>query len=217
MRFAALLPVALAAVFAATQWRSDFRVDPKNLGTAGGNPYFVLAPGHTTHLREGSTGDTLTVLAETRTIDGVECRIVEDREEKYGKPIEITRDYYAIDRTTGDVYYFGEEVDIYKGGKVVSHKGSWLSGVDGAKFGLMMPGKLVPGDRFMQERAPRQGAMDRAEVIALSEKVVTPAGTFDAVHVRDSSAIERGGDDKWYARGVGIVKDGKAVLVKVGR
>ncbi len=47
--------------------------------------------------------------------------------------------------------------------------------------------------------------------------MVTPAGSFDCVRMRDSSAIERGADDKWYAPGVGLVKDGKAVLVKQGR
>ena len=54
--------------------------------------------------------------------------------------VELTRDYYAIDAATTDVYYFGEEVDVYKNGKVVSHEGSWLSGEKAARFGLMMPG-----------------------------------------------------------------------------
>jgi len=40
----------------------------------------------------------------------VECRVVVDREEKKGKPVEITRDYFSIDRVPGDVYYFGGEV-----------------------------------------------------------------------------------------------------------
>jgi hypothetical protein len=78
----------------------------------------------------------------------------------------------------------------------------------------MMPGKITAGDRFMQERAPKQGALDRSEILAVGETVVTPAGTFEAVHMRDSSAIEKGSDDKWYAKGVGLVKDGKAVLVR---
>jgi hypothetical protein len=201
--------------FAAAAYRSDFSPDPKNLGVAGENPYFVLTPGYKLYFAEGVVRNTLTVLPETARIDGVECRVIEDREEKNGQPAEITKDYYAIDKSTGDVYYFGEDVDIYKGGKVVGHAGSWRSGVEGAKYGLMMPGKLVAGDRFMQERAPRQKAMDRSEVVALSEKVVTPAGAFDAVHLKDSSAIEKAVDHKWYARGVGMVKDGKAVLVKV--
>jgi len=212
--------VLLGAIFAAglaAEWRSDFPVDPNNLGPTGENQYFVLTPGHTLHFVEGKVRRTMTVLRKTLVIDGVECGIIEDREEKNGKPVEITRDYYAVDRSTGDVYYFGEDVDIYKGGKVASHKGSWRSGVGDAKFGLMMPGTIKVGDRFMQERAPKQKALDRSEVIATGEKIVTPAGTFECVHMRDSSPIERGSDDKWYAPGVGLVKDGKAVLVKPGR
>jgi hypothetical protein len=211
-----LAAIAAASLSAADTYRADFSPDLKNLGVAGSNPYFILTPGYKLHFSEGSVRNTLTVLAETTTIDGVECRVMEDREEKGGKPVEITRDYYAIDKATGDVYYFGEDVDIYKGGKVSSHDGSWRSGVDGAKFGLMMPGRLAAGDRFMQERAPKQKAMDRSEVVALSEKIVTPAGAFECVHLKDSSAIEKAVDHKWYAKGVGMVKDGKAVLVKVG-
>jgi hypothetical protein len=132
--------------------------------------------------------------------------------------VEITRDYHAIDSTTGDVYYFGEDVDAYKGGKIANHQGSWLSGVDGAQFGLMMPGRVAEGERFLQERAPKQRAQDRSEVIATGVEVKTPAAIYrNCVHLRDSSAIERGGDDKWYAPEVGLVKDGKAVLVKAER
>jgi hypothetical protein len=205
------------ALFAATAYRADFAPDRNNLGTAGSNPYFILTPGYKLYFADGATHSTMTVLAEIVIIDGVQCRVVVDSEEKNGQPVEITRDYYAIDRATGDVYYFGEDVDVYKNGKVASHEGSWRSGVDGAQYGLMMPGKLVKGDRFAQERAPRQKAMDRSEVVALSEKVATPAGDFDCLHLKDSSAIEKAVDHKWYAAGVGLVKDGKAMLVKVER
>ena len=151
-----LLVSALVASALGAGWRSDFPVDPNLLGPSGSNPYFVLTPGHTLHFTEGSTRRTITVLAQTEIIDGVECRVVEDREVKNGKPVEVTRDFFAIDRASGDVYYFGEDVDIYKGGKIVSHKGSWRSGVGDARYGLMMPGALRVGDRFMQERAPKR-------------------------------------------------------------
>jgi hypothetical protein len=157
------------------------------------------------------------VLNETRLIDGVETRVVEDRETKNGQVTELTRDYYAIDSMTNDVYYFGEAVDVYKNGKVAGHEGSWLSGEGGAKFGLMMPGKPEPGRRFYQEQAPAVG-MDRAEVVSVTEKVVTPAGTFEkCVHTIETSPIEKGlRDHKWYAAGVGPVRDGKMLLIKYG-
>jgi hypothetical protein len=159
---------------------------------------------------------TTTVLNETKIVDGVETRAVEDRETKNGQLVELTRDYYAVDRNTGDVYYFGEDVNTYKNGKLAGHEGAWLSGVQGARFGMMMPGAVKVGLKFYQEQAPRV-AMDRAEVVAVGETVTTPAGTFtNCVHMKETSALEKGmADHKWYAPGVGLVKDGEFVLVRV--
>lgn len=197
-------------------WQSSFPVDKKNLGAAGSNPYFVLQPGYRLHYAHGRDTVTTTVLAETKTIDGVETRVVEDRETKNGQLVELTRDYYAIDSRTGDVYYFGEDVDMYKDGKVVGHQGAWLSGVKGARFGLMMPGEIKPGRKFYQEMAPGV-AMDRAELVSTGERITTPAGAFsDCVHFKETSDLEKGvADHKWYARGVGLVKDGEMALVRI--
>jgi hypothetical protein len=199
-------------------WQSVFSVDKKTLGVKGSNPYFNLTPGYQLFYKEGKNTDTLTVLNETKVLDGVETRVVEDRETKDGRLVELTRDYYAIDSATNDVYYFGEDVDVYKNGKVVGHEGAWLSGVKGAKFGLMMPGKPKPGQKFYQEQAPGVG-MDRCEILSVTETVTTPAGTFEkCIHVVETSALEKGlNDHKWYAAGVGQVKDAKMVLVKYGR
>ena len=147
-------------------WRADGpglaiglpgRQDKKTLGVKGSNPYFILTPGYQLSYKNGNDTDTVTVLNETKVIDGVETRVVEDREMKNGQLIELTSDYYAIDSVTNDVYYFGEDVDTYRNGKVTGHEGAWLSGVKGAKFGLMMPGKPKVGQRFYQEQAPGVG------------------------------------------------------------
>ena len=81
-------------------WQSVFPVDKKNLGVKGANPYFPLTPGDRWTWRDGNTVIVDTVLAETKTIDGVETRVVEDRETRNGKLVELTRDYYAIDSVT---------------------------------------------------------------------------------------------------------------------
>jgi hypothetical protein len=216
------LTLLLASVFllgaqTGKDWQSDFPVNKKLLGVKGNNPYFNLTPGYQLSYAHGKDTDTLSVLNETKMIDGVETRVIEDRELKNGKLIELTRDYFAIDSETNDVYYFGEDVDVYKNGKVVSHEGSWLSGVKGAKFGMMMPGKPKVGQRYYQEQAPGVG-MDRFEIISDQEKVVTPAGTFEkCIHVFETSPLEKGlKDHKWYALGVGQVKDAEMVLVKYG-
>lgn len=220
MKLFTLLLSAITAYGAdARQWRSEFPADKKNLGATGSNPVFILEPGYTLHFEGRGVKMTMTVLNETKTVDGVETRVVEDREEKNGKLDEVTRDYYAIDRLTGDVYYFGEDAEVYdKTGKVTSRQGSWLSGVDGARFGLMIPGKPTAGDRFVQEHAPKQKAMDRSEVVSVNDKIKTPAGSYEkCLHMVDSSPLESATTHKWYAPGVGLVKDGKLVLVKIGK
>src|SRR6059036_1155002 len=88
----------------------------------------------------------ITVLNETKKVDGVETRVVEERETKVGQLVEVARNYFAISKRTNDVFYFGEDVDMYKDGRLVSHDGTWLSGVNGGKFGLMMPGRALLGE-----------------------------------------------------------------------
>ena len=211
------LVLASLTTLVADDFQSVFNVDKKTLGVKGSNPYFNLTPGYTLEYQHGNLADTLTVLNETKMIDGVETRVVEHREFKNGKLFEVTRDYYAIDAATNDVYYFGEEVDVVKNGKVVDHKGTWLSGEKGAKFGLMIPTSPKAGQKFYQELAPGVG-MDRIEVLSIDEKITTPAGTFaKSIHVLETSPIEKSlRDHKWYVSGVGQVKDGDMILTKYG-
>lgn len=202
----------------AGRWTDYFPVDPDELVPTGRNPYFILEPGYFLILRKGNEEITITVLNETKKVDGVVTRVVEERETNKGKPVEISRNFYAISKRTNSVYYFGEEVDIYEDGKVVSHDGAWLSGVDGAKFGLMMPGTPLIGARYYNEMAPKV-AMDRAEIVSVTETLETIAGTFkNCVRIGDTNPLEPGGvmEYKYYARGVGLIWDDKAELVKYG-
>jgi len=213
---AVLACAALLVAQAKNDFQAEFKVDKKTLGVRGSNPYFNLTPGYQLSYKHGNDTDVVTVLNETKMIDGVETRVVDDRETEKGALAEFTRDYYAIDSVTNDVYYFGEEVDVYKNGKVVSHEGSWMSGVKGAKFGLMMPAQPRVGQKYYQELAPGVG-MDRAEIKSVTETLKTPAGTFmKTIHTVDTSAIEHGKEQKWYAAGVGPVKDAEMDLVKYG-
>ena len=92
---------------------------------------------------------------------------------------------------------------------------AWLSGVNGAKFGLLVPGAPRVGDRYYQESAPKV-AMDRAEVLSVGAEVKVPAGVFkNCLHTKESSALESGSEDKFYAPGVGLIKDADFALVKI--
>jgi hypothetical protein len=203
------------------QWTKIFIVEKGDLSPTGRNPYFILEPGYRLVFvgkkDVEEVGLTITVLDETRMVDGVETRVLEERETEGGTPIEVSRNYFAISRRTNDVYYFGEEVDVYKNGKVVGHEGAWLSGKDGAKFGLALPGSPLLGARYYQEQAPGK-AMDRAEVVSLSETMETPAGRFtNVLKIEKTTPLEPGVKEaKHYARGIGLIKDGPCRLVSHG-
>jgi hypothetical protein len=203
-------------------WVDSFAVDKKDFAPSGSNAYFRLEPGYRLTLegREGLRRTTLviTVLEETRLVDGVETRVVEEREAKGGSLAEVSRNFFAFNTADRGVYYFGEEVDIYKNGRVVGHEGAWESGKNGARFGLMMPERPRLKARFYQEFAPGI-AMDRAEIVSLSESLQTPAGKFrDCLRVAETNPIEGGGKEyKLYAPGVGLVKDGPLLLVEYSR
>ena len=197
-------------------WTVDFQVDKSELSSLGRNPYFSLEPGYTLVLEDEGEQVTISVLNETRHVDGVETRVVEERETKDGKLVEVSKNYFAISKRTNSVFYFGEDVNDYQAGKVVGHGGAWLSGVNGAKFGLMMPGQVLLKGRHYQEIAPRV-AMDRAEIVSTSAMVQTPAGEFkNCLKVEETTPLEPGKKEyKYYAPGVGLVQDGSLKLVSV--
>ena len=203
------------------KWTKVFNVSKENFANTGKNGYFVLEPGYYLVL-EGKEDDVnvrlvIKVLKETKFIDGVNTRVVEERETHNGKLVEVSRNYYAIDKITNSVWYFGEDVDIYKNGKVVGHKGSWRSGEGGARFGLMMPGLPLVGARYFQEMA-KGVAMDRAEIVSVTETVRVPAGRFtNCIKTEETTPLEPGVKEyKYYAPGIGLVKDGILELVKYG-
>jgi hypothetical protein len=205
------------AVKAEKKWQDTFEVDKKNLVSVGENKYFVLIPGYRLHYKHGRDRLVITVLNETKVVDGVETRIVEERETSEGKITEISRNYFAIDKTNNAVYYFGEEVDMYEDGEITGHGGSWVSGKNGNRFGLMMPAKPKKGDKYYQEIAP-DVAMDRAEIVSITEKVTVPAGTYKkCVKTEDGSALEKGIGTKQYAPGVGLIRDDEFVLIRADR
>ena len=118
---------------------------------------------------------TITILRETEMVDGVLTRVVEERETEDGELVEISRNFMAVCRETGDLWYFGEDVDDYDDGMIVGHDGAWRAGVDGARPGVLIPGSPLIGARYFQEVAPGV-ALDRAEVSALDAMLTVPAG-----------------------------------------
>ena len=200
------------------------------------NAFFPLTPGYRLVL-EGETeddGEVIDVKVEATVLRDLEsiayqaasgdmirlkARVWEEREFEDDELVEVSRNFVAICRETGDVFYFGEDVDDYEDGEIVGHEGAWRVGVDGALPGILFPGRFLLGAKYFQEIAPGV-ALDRARNVDMGFGVQTPAGSFDdCVGVIDSSALAPGeeGDPKVYCRGVGLVMDEDIVLVERGR
>ncbi len=205
----------------------SFMQDSCTFLSSGRNTYFILEPGYQLVL-EGAEGNektklVITVLNETKMIGTIETRVVEENESVNGITVEISRNFFAICRQTGSVFYFGEEVDMYKNGKVISHEGAWIAegknlpGRQAGKAGIIMPGQVLTGARYYQEIAPGL-AMDRAEIISNTEKLETPAGIFsNCLKVEETTPLEpKAKEYKMHAPGIGLIKDEQLLLVKYG-
>jgi hypothetical protein len=198
-------------------WREEFNISSKKFTHTGKSKYFVLKPGFQLVLESKTKHLIITVLDEIKEINGIETRVVEERELKNGNLYEISRNFFAIDLDSNHVYYFGEDVDYYKGGKVDHHAGEWLAYKDHAKPGMFLPNIAKVGMKFYQEMAP-DIAMDRAEVVSVTETYSTPAGDFnDVLLIHESSKMKPYKiESKYFAPGVGILNDGKMRLISYG-
>ena len=173
-----------ALIFAEAGWRDRFDVNKADLLPTGTNAYITMQPGRVLKLKHGLDTLTVTILPDTQVIDGITAGVLEERETRNGQLAEVSRNFMATHRTTGDVYYLGEDVDNYKNGKIANHESAWRAGAQGARFGLMIPATPTVGQKFYQEIAPKV-AMDRVEVVSTNETVTTPAGTFErCVHLK---------------------------------
>lgn len=184
-------------------------IDPVAFTTTVDNPFFPLRPGmrwdYRSKTEDGVETTTVEVANQIRTVMGVPCVVVRDTVRLDGEVIEDTFDWYARDRD-GTVWYFGEATKEYEDGKLVSTKGSWQAGEEGAQPGIVMPAQPRVGDRYRQEYYRGQ-AEDMAEVLGVAESVRVPTGSYDGVlRTKDTTPLEPDVlEHKYYARGVGPV------------
>jgi len=155
----------------------------------------------------------ISVLDETEVVAGVTTRVVEEAEFEDGEVVEISRNFYA-QAEDGTVCYFGEDVDDFEDGVVVSHEGTWRAGENGNLPGIIMPGDPEEGMVFSQEFAPGI-AEDQSEILFFGETIEVPAGTFsDTLTTLDCNSLAKDSmDEKVYIRGIGLAIDEDAELV----
>ncbi|HKY59645.1 MAG TPA: hypothetical protein VJP59_01420 [Gemmatimonadota bacterium] len=210
--------IAVAAPSAPAQ-EAEGRLDlavcaPTNEGfsLSSTNPYFPMEVGSEWVLEGGDERVVVTVLDETETVAGVTTRVVEEREFEDGELKEVSRNFFA-QASDGTVCYFGEDVDNYKDGVVVSHESEWRADNPGSRPGIIMPGDPRPGLKFVMEVAPG-AAGDEGEIVEVGETITVPAGTFTgAIRLEEFDPQDDEREDKVYAKGVGILIDEDLELV----
>ena len=218
--FSALSGSGVALAGNGTTWTHEFNIENRTFSSIGRNEFFILEPGYQLTLEGKDEEDTITlvitVLNETVMVGNVETRVVEERESENGELIEISRNFFAICTETQSVFYFGEDVEMYEDGKLVSHEGEWRADNVNYKAGIMMPGLILLGSRYHQEYAPGV-AMDRAEIISTTITMKTPAGTFEnCLRMEENNPVDGETEYKVHAPGIGLIKDEDLLLISYG-
>ena len=88
------------------KWTESFDLENCTFSSVGKNRFFILEPGHQLVLESRKEKVAITVLDETKKIGAVETRVVDEREEENGQLKEVSRNFFAICKEHGDVYYF---------------------------------------------------------------------------------------------------------------
>jgi hypothetical protein len=204
------------------------------------NSYFPLPVGRVwvyTGKEQGEQiGLQITVLNATETFhfkgQNVTTRVVQEVEwadanadgviDPDEELIEVSLNYFAQTAagsvSPGTVCYFGENVDIYEDGEVVSHEGEWRAdgrrGLPGIAPGIFMPASPQPGMTFQQEVAPGV-AEDQATIMRTGTATLPDGTVVNTITVRDFNPLDGSRGTKVYAEGVGLIQDGPLQLLRV--
>jgi hypothetical protein len=213
-------PPALEAKKASTPKKLNVAVCAPGAGgfTLQSNPYWPLDVGRQLILTGTSDGEPavllITVLNQTRVINGVTTRIVEERETHNDELAEVSWNYFAR-ASDGSICYYGEDVDIFED-EGISHEGTWCADDPGNAAGIFMPGNPRPGTKFQIEVAP-EVAEDEGKIVGIGP-VEVPFGRFTStIRIREFNPLDGDKDYKVHAAGVGIIIDGQLLLEDVNQ
>ena len=226
LRFPLLPTTALALVLAAgaaapATLLPDFDAARFVRGAEVDNKYFPLPPGRRAVLRARGVedGEPIRERSELRvlrkpgpTILGVRATTQLDKSYEDGLLVEKTFDYFAQD-TRGNVWYLGEDVTNFRyddDGNLIGkdHESAWRAGRRGAKPGWIMPAKQVIGQKYFQEFARKDEALDKGQTHKIVRNLTVGGETYARVlRVLETNPFEPGDREfKYYAPGVGLVR-----------
>ena len=110
--------------------------------------------------------------------------------------------------TTAPSGTLGEDVDHYENGRVVGHEGAWRLGRETRTPGVAMPPHPHVGSRWRFEDVPGV-TTEHDTVITAFDRVEVENGTVypDVLRVQEDLSPEGLSEYKWYARGVGEIRE----------
>jgi hypothetical protein len=182
----------------------------------------IIEPGYQIVLASDEEKQVITVLNRTKDVAGVTTRVIEEvsyeRDGDEWVKVERSLNYFARCRQTNSIFYFGEDVEIFEDGNLISNEGAWLAGRNGAKVGIIMPGQVLVGGSYYEEIAPEDEALDKARIVALERGCEVGDRTLNrlCVTVENSSDCEEDVEEKVWAAGIGTVIDDDLELVSHG-
>jgi hypothetical protein len=207
---AAALPCNLITPFNASNFPSSPNVN---------NPLLPYVPG-TEFILEGriNVGGQplnhqviLIVTDLTKMVHGVRTVVLWDRDFNSGVLAESELAFHAQDNA-GNIWDLGEYPAQYSGGHFTDAPDTWISGLDSAQGGTIIPGNPQTGTPvFLQAYAPNIIG-DCGQVASVGQQVTpicVPVGCYTNMLVVDeTSPGEPGTQQKFYTPGVGNFKIG---------
>jgi hypothetical protein len=183
------------------------------------NRWYPLTPG-TQYILEGEANRgkgtrphqvVFTVTDLVKMINGVPTVVLWDRDINEGELQEAELAFQSQDND-GNVWLLGEYPEEYEDGKFKGAEDTWISGLEGAKPGVLMRANPRPGtSSYFQGLAPEIEFQDRAKVSKTGLRTCVPVQCYDDVLLIDEwnpLEPEDGHQLKYFASGVGNVRVG---------
>ena len=182
------------------------------------NPYFPVLDNKTRiYVAEDANGDPVeerfefTWIGAGKELLGIQTTTLRDRAYEGGLLVEDTFDYFAQD-IAGNVWYFGEDVTNYvydANGDLVSTNpsSSWLAGFNDAEPGYIMPANPMVGQRYYQEFAELDEAVDQAEITGIGLNIALGGIDYtDVLQIYETTVLDADAREfKYYAPGLGLI------------
>jgi hypothetical protein len=203
---------------ATTATEKDFNRDNFSESTKIDNKWSPLVPG-TQFIYEGRSNRghgrrphrvVFTVTDLTKEIDGVRSVVLWDQDINAGELLEGELALFAQDED-GNLWNMGEfPAEFDENGKFEGAPDTWVSGLDGARAGILMRGDPKTGTpSYHQGLAPKIGFQDVAKVSKTDQRNCVPTDCYEDVLVTDETNPAEPDDGhqlKYYAPGVGNIR-----------